>query len=132
MTIDRAKADLLGFVRGERTAEVLERLGARLKYEPTLRAEFPAGLPVVEVAPNDLATGFAKVLDDPVASRRWAFVVLASDVELAKVADRRTAEILLDALWTVSGGDEVSAEARAVIKACAADQPGVRSGDGLR
>lgn len=119
----RPADDLLGFVRGDHPLAVLENLGVTVQTSHQLAATFPSGLPAVSPSLGDLATGILKVLPDAHAGRVWAFVVLASDVELPDPEQSDAADALLSAIWDLSVGDEPLTETLTLIQALA-DAPG--------
>src|SRR5207253_11413010 len=58
---------------------------------------------------HDVAKGFLAHLQDARGLREWAFVLEASDVEL-RPEDHPAGEILLNALWSASFGEPISAD----------------------
>jgi hypothetical protein len=103
-------------VRGERPIDDLAQVGVLVKNtERGRRIDVPAGFGVA-LPLQDLAVGLLASWARGTELRDWATVMLMlSDVEFAEM-DSSDYEMLLEALWAASAGEELPEESIAVAR----------------
>lgn len=105
-----ARAIQLDVVRGERPLDALAELGVSLSFgEDKFQADVPHGLNV-EVPLADLAHGLLNVHTRGTELHRWAFTVLALDVDFEGI-DSTDGQALLEAIGSASAGEAVTPQA---------------------
>jgi len=113
----------LQVVRGERPWVDLNALGMEIRVEED-QCHFhnPRGIEV-KASAHDLARGLWTLRLDPVKLREWAFVMEAADFEL-EMGDNPSGDILLNALWSASFGEQLGKDALQAIEQLAVGHNG--------
>ena len=102
-----APAVILDFVRGDRSWNDLELLGARIAFSDD-GCNIEGTLDVVRPSVHDIAQGLISHLEVPLHHlQRWAQVLLAGSgfIDLAELEAHPDGEEILNALWDASAGD---------------------------
>ncbi|HJT76319.1 MAG TPA: hypothetical protein VJ739_03880 [Gemmataceae bacterium] len=107
-------------VRGERPWTELRSLGIELRPEEGYAAEVP---PLdLQVNVGDLAQGFRAHLQNPRALKEWAFVMEALPTDF-EAEQHPSGEAVMNALWSASFGEPLSAEQIDLLKNLAGEGP---------
>lgn len=104
---------LRSVLRADEPPDTLASLGFVIDGDsPNLRIAYPAGPAEISRFPlSDLATGFVRAWASGAAFDRWASVVLMTDWIEVDGLDTNEGQVLLNALWSVAGGEPMSEEA---------------------
>jgi hypothetical protein len=104
-------------VRGERPIADLQQLDVRITHNGNVTTiENPRGLVLLATA-DDVASGVLRYENHPKELREWAWLLLAADTiyDLDLEGDQE-GETLLNAVWDLSFGKELSSMAAAAAR----------------
>ncbi|MBI5622682.1 MAG: hypothetical protein HY924_02770 [Elusimicrobia bacterium] len=115
------KDDLVRFVRGEKPWRMLLSHGIFIEFIDRKVHAKSSGASPISPETADVAAGFSRLERDRDALREWAAVVLALDrIDMGKLDASPEGELLLEALWDASFGEEVSAKTWSLVRRLAA------------
>jgi hypothetical protein len=101
---------IMQVIRGESDPSELGEIGLTFREtESGFAMDEPAGLAIVEPSIDDLATGLFAHWVRSTGSQTWARVVLGgSFIDLRDLEDDPRGDVLLEMLWTLSDGEELT------------------------
>lgn len=111
MTLNDSQRVLLEVVRGQKPWSTLQQYGFKVSYYEG-RWEFGLNsVPPLRVSVSDISEGLLGLLAKPDDLRQWASFILSA-ASLVDLEDMEDHDLLLEALWDASFGNQVKEPAR--------------------